>query len=97
MKLDLNDVILEPVLSEKSTKLTTINQYVFKVHQKANKKMVKEALESLFDVKVDRCNVLNNKGKKRNTRKRTTTYMSGSKKAIVTLKEGEFDFFETMQ
>ncbi|PKL11797.1 MAG: 50S ribosomal protein L23 [Spirochaetae bacterium HGW-Spirochaetae-6] len=97
MKLDLNDVIIEPIMTEKSTMLAGKSQYVFKVNKVANKVMIKEALEKKFGVKIGSVNVSNLKAKARKTRKRTLTYTVGWKKAIVTLKEGEFDFFETIQ
>jgi len=98
MKLDLNDVIIAPVISEKSTQLAGTKRYVFKVHKEANKIMVKEAVEKLFPVKVEACNLMNVKGKKRRINRRNAfTFTPGWKKAVVTLKEGEFDFFETLQ
>lgn len=98
MKLNLNDIIIEPIISEKSTELSKAKKYVFKVHQAATKTMIKQALEKMFSVKVKECNIINLKGKKRrNRRKNTYSYTPGKKKVIVSLKEGEFDFFETMQ
>lgn len=99
MNLAQNDIIIEPIISEKSTLLASQKKYVFKVHTHANKILVKEAIEKLFNVKVSQCNILNVKGKKRRDRKKRNTYTftPGWKKAIITLKEGTFDFFETMQ
>ncbi|HCL57338.1 MAG TPA: 50S ribosomal protein L23 [Spirochaetia bacterium] len=97
MKLDLNDIIKEPVVSEKSTDLASKQKFVFKVHKFANKPMVKKALESLYDVKVDKCNIINLKGKEIRTKQGGYSYTYGYKKVVVTLKEGQFDFFETNQ
>lgn len=99
MDLQLNDIVIEPVISEKSTMLATQKKYVFKVHPSSNKIMVKAAIEKLFNVKVKDCNTINIKGKKRRDRKKrgSFTFTPGWKKAVVTLKEGSFDFFETMQ
>ncbi|MDH4127684.1 MAG: 50S ribosomal protein L23, partial [Spirochaetota bacterium] len=70
------------------------NKYYFQVHPKANKKMIKNALEKIYKVKVTKCNLLVVKGKKVKTRY-GTSYKSNWKKAIVTLKAGDkFDFYE---
>ena len=96
--MDLKDVIISPILTEKSNRLATIGKYTFKVHKKANKPLVKEAIEKLFNVKVDKVNIINVKGKPVSYRKGLKIYRGRRKswkKAIVTLKEGKFDFFET--
>jgi len=98
MNLDINDILIAPLISEKSTQLAGSRRYVFKVHKSANKIMIKQAVEKLYPVKVKDCNILNVFGKKRRINKRNAyTYTPGWKKAVVTLKEGEFDFFETLQ
>ena len=74
MDLERNDIILEPIISEKSTTLASQKKYVFKVHSAANKVTVKEAIEKLFNVKVKQCNILNVKGKKRRDRKKRNTF-----------------------
>jgi len=67
---------------------------VFKVDRRANKQEIKEAVESLFNVHVERVNTLNFEGKKRRLGRRTGQ-RSDWKKAIVTLQEGEsIEFFE---
>ena len=90
-----NQIILRPMLTEKtSLARSSGNKYYFEVHKKANKIMVKQALENLFEVKVEKCNVSNIKGKSKRNRF-GTRYGKNWKKALVTLKEGDsFEFFE---
>lgn len=95
MSLNKNphDVILRPVVSEKSyTLIDTNGQYTFEVAPGSNKTEIKLALEQIFDVKVAKINTLNRKGKTRRTRfgmgKR-----KDSKRAIVTLSQGTIDIF----
>ncbi len=89
---DPRDIILAPVISEKSYGLIEDNTYTFVVHPDSNKTQIKIAIEKIFDVKVASVNTLNRKGKTRRTKfgigKRKDT-----KRAIVTLSEGEIDVF----
>ena len=84
---DHRDVLLAPIVSEKSYGLLDANKYTFLVHPDANKTEIKIAVEKIFDVKVTSVNTLNRKGKTRRTRvglgKR-----ADSKRAIVSLAEG---------
>ena len=87
--MDYTDIIIAPVITEKTSTLNTKNNvYVFKVNKKANKFQIKDAIESAFKVKVTNVNTLTTKPelitRGRHTRK-TKTY----KKAIVTLAAGE--------
>ncbi len=94
MKLEKDSIIIRPLLTEKSISARErLDKYVFQVHKKANKQMVKSALETLYDVKVDKINILNVKSKIVRFRYRPGV-RSGYKKAYVTLKEGTFEFFE---
>ena len=79
------DIIIAPVVSERSMELTDGNKYVFKVDRKANKSEIKEAVETIFEnVKVKKVNTINMKGK--STRYGMITgKKSHWKKAIVTL------------
>lgn len=79
------DIIIKPVVSERSMQLTDENKYVFKVDRKANKSEIKEAVETIFEnVKVKKVNTINMKGK--STRHGMITgKKSDWKKAIVTL------------
>jgi large subunit ribosomal protein L23 len=92
--MNVNDIILKPVISEKTTELMGINKYVFRVSMKANKLMVYSAVKELFGVQPEKVNVLVVRGKNRRLRYRTGK-RSAWKKAIVTLKPGEkIELFE---
>jgi large subunit ribosomal protein L23 len=82
------DVIVSPVITEKSTLLSEANQVVFKVAPKATKPEIKAAVEALFGVKVTGVNTLVRKGKVKRF-KGTKGRQSDVKKAIVTLAEGQ--------
>lgn len=82
------DVVLAPVITEKSTLLSEHNAVVFKVAGTATKPQVKAAVEALFDVKVTAVNTLVAKGKTKRWKGRPYT-RSDVKKAIVTLAEGQ--------
>ncbi len=86
--IDLHDVIIAPVLSEKATALREENKYVFKVHSSASKIQIKEAVAKLFNVKVLSCTTLNVLGKVKRVRGKLGTTASW-KKAIVRLAAGE--------
>ena len=85
---DPRDVLLAPVISEKSYGLLDDNQYTFIVRPEANKTQIKIAVENVFNVKVTSVNTLNRQGKRKRTRlgfgKRNDT-----KRAVVSLAEGD--------
>jgi large subunit ribosomal protein L23 len=81
------DVILRHIISEKSSKFHPYGKYSFQVSLSATKKDIKDAVESMFDVKVRKVNTLVQKGKKRNF-KGHAALLSDWKKALVTLDEG---------
>lgn len=84
------DIIDTVRLTEKGTLLTEQhNKYVFRVHPRANKLQIKEAIEKLFDKKVADVNTANYAGKKKRERRADYGRKPHWKKAIVTLKEGE--------
>ena len=89
---DPRDIIISPVVSEKSYNLIDDGKYTFVVDPRANKTEIKLAVEKIFNVKVDSVNTLNRQGKTRRTKfgigKRKNT-----KRAIVTLKSGSIDIF----
>jgi large subunit ribosomal protein L23 len=94
--MDHRDVILRPVVSEKSYALLDSNAYTFLVHPDANKIEIRQAVESIFNVKVAKVNTLNRPGKRRRNRK-SFTYgkRSDTKRAVITLVEGDrIDLFE---
>ncbi len=81
------DVIRAPVITEKATIASENNQIVFRVAIDADKKVIKEAVEALFDVKVKAVNTLRRKGKAKRFRG-IPGRQSEMKKAIVTLEDG---------
>ena len=85
---DLYDVIVSPVITEKSTMASEYNQVVFNVSRGASKPQIKEAVERLFEVKVKAVNTLVRKGKTKRFRGRVGR-QSDVKKAVVTLEEGQ--------
>lgn len=90
------DVIIEPIVSEKSYALLEENVYTFRVHPEASKPEISDAIESIFNVRVKKVNTLNRGGKRKRNR-RTWTYgkRSDVKRAYVTLVEGDsIDLFE---
>jgi large subunit ribosomal protein L23 len=82
------DVIVAPVITEKSTMVSEYNQVIFKVAPKATKPEIKAAVEALFGVKVTAVNTIVRKGKTKRFRG-TVGRQSDIKKAIVTLAEGQ--------
>ncbi len=94
---DARQVILRPVVSEKSYGLLEDNVYTFVVHPRATKVDVREAVEEIFNVRVVKVNTLNRKGKrKRNRRSATFGTRPDTKRAIVTLAPGSrIDLFES--
>ena len=92
---DHRDVLIAPVVSEKSYSLLDANKYTFLVRPDANKTEIKIAVETVFDVKVASVNTINRQGKARRTRfgigKRKDT-----KRAIVSLKSGTIDIFTSV-
>ncbi|KQS17256.1 MULTISPECIES: 50S ribosomal protein L23 [unclassified Frigoribacterium] len=89
---DPRDVIIAPVVSEKSYSLIDQGKYTFLVDPRSNKTEIKLAIEKIFDVKVDSINTLNRTGKTRRTRFGTGK-RKDTKRAIVTLKSGSIDIF----
>ncbi|GAA4284770.1 50S ribosomal protein L23 [Brevibacterium daeguense] len=89
---DPRDIIIAPVVSEKTYSLMDEGKYTFLVDPRSNKTEIKYAIESIFGVKVASVNTLNRQGKRRRTRtgwgKRNDT-----KRAIVALKDGSIDIF----
>lgn len=83
-----HDVLIKPLVTEKSTDLMQENKYTFKVEPKANKIEIKNAVESIFNVDVIEVRTMNVTGKFKR-QGRATGYTSNWKKAIVTLKPGQ--------
>ena len=91
------DVIIKPVISEKSMDDAAQKKYTFKVAVDANKTEVKSAIEEIFDVEVKKVNIMNVNGKVKRMG-RNVGRTAASKKAIVTLTEGskEIEFFANL-
>ena len=89
---DPRDVILAPVVSEKSYGLIDEGQYTFLVDPRSNKTEIKLAVEKIFSVKVDTINTITRAGKRKRT-KFGWGQRKSTKRAIVTLKEGTIDIF----
>ncbi|MCX8082560.1 MAG: 50S ribosomal protein L23 [bacterium] len=83
------NIIKFPLVTEKTTGAMADNKYTFKVDKKARKTQIKEAIEGIYNVKVEKINIVNIPPKKKNYRFRIEGYKSGYKKVIVTLKEGD--------
>jgi large subunit ribosomal protein L23 len=96
--LQATQIILRPVISEKSMDQTNASKYTFAVADVANKMQIKAAVEELFKVTVLSVNVMTMKGKEksRNRRRgRQVGFTSPWKKAVVTVKSGDsIEFFE---
>jgi len=95
---DLHDIIIKPVLSEKSYDLIADKKYTFLVDIHSNKIEIKQAVESVFGVKVDRINTARRQGKVKRQR-RSEGRRPETKRAYVTLKKDSkgIEFFESMQ
>lgn len=91
----LSDLIVAPIISEKSTiAAEKSNRFVFKIKKQATKPQIKQAVELMFDVKVDSVQILNVKGKQKRFGK-TLGQRSDWKKAYVKLKQGHDISFVT--
>ncbi len=88
MKINTYEIIKQPVVTEKTTKMSENNQFVFKVESTSSKENIKKAVEKLFKVKVKSINTIKIKGKTK-IFKGTKGRRSDYKKAVVTLKSGE--------
>ena len=94
MSLDPRQVLIAPVVSEKSYSLIEENKYSFRVHDKAQKTQVRQAVEELFDVKVEGVNIVKVQAKPKR-RGMTRGTKPGWKKAIVQLRAGDrIEIFE---
>ncbi|HAE59013.1 MAG TPA: 50S ribosomal protein L23 [Anaerolineae bacterium] len=93
------DVLRRPLVTEKTNYQTKLNQYSFEVMSSANRTLVKDAVERLFEVKVANVNIINTPAKRgRRRNRRLLVRRPGYKKAIVTLEAGEtLSIFEGVQ
>jgi len=94
MKLEARDILIAPVVSEKSYSLIEGNKYSFRVHDRAHKTQIRQAVEQLFDVHVEGVNIIKVQSKPKR-RGMNRGKKPGWKKAIVQLREGErIEIFE---
>jgi large subunit ribosomal protein L23 len=94
--MNLYQVLKRPILTEKTDILRDYNQYVFEVDRKANKLQIKEAIEVIFDVRVESVNTMIMKPKMRRMGRKAIVTQPAWKRAVVTLAPGERiqEFFE---
>ena len=92
--MKINNILIQPVLTEKATNSVKNNVYTFHVSQKANKEQIKKTLELLYQVKVNMIHILNRKGKlKKVGRSMRKKQLPDTKIAYITLKEGKINLF----
>jgi len=96
MNLDVNEIIIRPIISEKTTMLQKANKYVFQIHQSANKKMVEHAIKTIYNMVPVDVNIMVSPRKKKRQRY-VEGYTSFVKKAVITLKEGDTFSFLKME
>jgi len=93
--MDARDIIKRPVITERSTEIMADKKYTFEVDVKANKTQVKDAIQEIFGVKVEKVNIMNYKGKYKRVG-RYAGYTNKRRKAVVTLTQDskEIELFE---
>ncbi|RIJ66086.1 50S ribosomal protein L23 [Rummeliibacillus sp. TYF005] len=91
--MEAREVLKRPVITERSSEQMAENKYTFEVDTRANKTEVKDAVEEIFGVKVEKVNIMNYKGKFKRVGK-FGGYTNKRRKAIVKLAEGEIELFE---
>jgi large subunit ribosomal protein L23 len=95
--MDAGQVVLAPIVSEKSYAGTTVGKYTFRVHKDAHKTQIRQAIEQLFEVNVERVNVIKVQPKPKR-RGAIKGQKQGWKKAVVQLKAGQtIEFFQGAQ
>jgi large subunit ribosomal protein L23 len=94
--MNVYQVLKRPILTEKTDYQRDDNQYVFEVERAANKHQIKEAVETIFDVRVQSVNTMVIKPKRRSMGRKTVITRPAWKRAVVTLEPGERiqEFFE---
>ena len=90
---DYSIILNSPVISEKASALKELKKYVFRVSVDSNKIMIKKAVEDLYKVEVESVNVINMKPKYKRIRG-NYGFTRHWKKAVVTLRKGEIDFYK---
>lgn len=94
--MNVYQVLKRPILTEKTDYQRDNNQYIFEVDRRANKHQIKDAVQTIFDVKVEAVNTMIIKPKKRRMGRKVVTTRPSWKRAVVTLASGERiqEFFE---
>jgi len=93
----ISEILVRPILTEKSSMLKTINKYVFEVALHANKIEIRKAIESYYGVEVDKVNTLVVKPRQKNFRTKKISrpgFTKRFKKAIVSVRKGTIDFLK---
>ena len=94
--MQVNKVIVKPLITEKSNRLTKENVFSFEVHINADKNQIAEALKTLYGVEVARVRIVTRKGKEKKVgRTGKTKMLSDIKIAYVKVSKGTFDLFPT--
>jgi len=92
--MKINTILINPVLTEKATKLASQNTYMFNVNINANKNQIKKTLEKIYPIKIKKITVHKIKGKQvRRGRKNMLKKMPDKKVAYIKVKEGKLDLF----
>lgn len=93
--MEAREILKRPVITERSSEQMDLNKYTFEVDTRANKTQVKDAVEEIFDVKVEKVNIMNYKGKFKRMG-RHAGYTNKRRKAIVTLSadSNDIELFE---
>jgi large subunit ribosomal protein L23 len=95
--MNIYQVLKRPILTEKTDYQRDNNQYVFEVDRRANKLQIKEAVEVIFDVKVEAVNTMIVKPKQRKLGRKTVVARAAWKRAVVTLAPGAWAPFVAVQ
>ena len=85
---DVDQIIISPIITEKSNRQREENKYAFKVNARANKLEIMQAINTLFDVTPVKCNIINIKPKPKRVRYKLG-YTSSWKKAVITLNKND--------
>ena len=88
-KINYLDSVIQPIITEKATSLSEQNKVIFKVRNDASKKSIKKNIEKIFKVNVIKINTITKKSKSKVIRGRIG-FKKGYKKAMITLKKGQY-------
>ena len=92
--MQLNEVLVKPVLTEKGVQMANKQTYLFEVHSGSNKNQVRQALEAMYEVEVKDVKIMIRKGKERRVGRRMMVKKTPNKKiAVITLTKGKIGIF----